>query len=138
MAGFSASPSPSTHAFSHTPSDQKLYRDHVNMEKSHWEEAANNVPMKWQEQLQALSDLSCGPSILLDSVIKKQADCRAKQWQCRKPNGHKVYVRDILEKVAFWVDKVKETGDIIVQFDPVHACLPWAGVRFLLTVSHPA
>jgi hypothetical protein len=106
------------------------------MEKSYWEEAANNIPMKWQEQLRALSDLSCGPSVLLDSVIKEQADCRAKQWQCRKPNGHKVYVRDILEKVAFWVDKVKETGDIIVQFDPVHACLPWAGVRFLLAVSH--
>jgi hypothetical protein len=40
--------------------------------------------------------------------------------------------------VAFWVDKVKETGDIIVQFDPVHASLPWAGARFLLTVSHLA
>jgi len=125
-------------AMSGTLLDQRLDRDHMNVQKSYWKEAANNVPVKWQEQLQALSDLSCGPSELLDSVIKEQADCGAMQWRCRKLNGDKVYVRDILEKVAFWVDKVREIGDIIVQFDPVHASLPWAGARFLLTVSHLA
>jgi hypothetical protein len=121
---------------SSTLSDQILDRDH--MKKSNWEEAAKNVPIKWEEQLRALTDLSCGPSELLESVIKEKARCREKQWQFRKPNGHRVHVRDILEKVAFWVDKVKEVGDIIVQFDPVHASLPWAGARFLLSVSHVA
>src|ERR1700761_2436541 len=103
--------------------------------KRNWEEAAKAVPIKWEEQLRALNDLSCGPSELLNSVVKEQAHCRARQWECRKPNGHRVYVRDILEKVSAWVDKVKEIGDVIVQFDPVHASLPWAGARFLLTVS---
>jgi hypothetical protein len=119
-------------------SHQKLDPEHVAMKQSLWEEAAKDVAVKWQEQLRALTDLSCGPSALLDNVTKEQADCRAKQWKCHKPNGQKVYVRDILEKVAFWLEKVKDVGDILVQYDPVHSSLPWAGARFLLTVSHVA
>jgi hypothetical protein len=105
------------------------------MEHSLWEDAAKEVAAKWQEQLRALTDLSCGPSALLSSVSQEQADCRAKQWKYQKPNGQKVYVRDILEKVAFWLEKVKDVGDVLVQYDPAHASLPWAGARFLLTVS---
>jgi hypothetical protein len=119
-------------------SHQKLNPEHVAMEQSLWEEAAKDVAVKWQEQLRALTDLSCGPSALLDNVTKEQADCRAKQWKCHKPNGQKVYVRDILEKVAFWLEKVKDVGDVLVQYDPAHASLPWAGARFLLMVSHVA
>ncbi|KAI5790570.1 hypothetical protein FPQ18DRAFT_277531, partial [Pyronema domesticum] len=37
-------------------------------------------------------------------------------------------------KLLGWMDRFKEIGDIIVQFDPVHAALPWAGFRFLLKV----
>ncbi|KAF8417291.1 hypothetical protein EV426DRAFT_711742 [Tirmania nivea] len=32
------------------------------------------------------------------------------------------------------VNRFKEIGDIIVQFDPGHAALPWAGFRFLLKI----
>jgi hypothetical protein len=39
-------------------------------------------------------------------------------------------------KLLSWMDKFKEIGDIIVQFDPVHAGLPWAGFRFLLKVFY--
>ena len=46
-----------------------------------------------------------------------------------------VFVRDILERVAFWLDKLKSVGDVISSFDPVHLALPWAGVRFLLVVT---
>jgi hypothetical protein len=35
-------------------------------------------------------------------------------------------------KVLGWVNRFKEIGDIIVQFDPVHPALPWEGFRFLL------
>jgi hypothetical protein len=41
-------------------------------------------------------------------------------------------------KLLSWMDKFKEIGDIIVQFDPVHAALPWAAVRFLLKVDYTA
>jgi hypothetical protein len=34
-----------------------------------------------------------------------------------------------------WVDKFKTIGDNAIQYDPAHAALPWAGVRFILQVS---
>ena len=43
-------------------------------------------------------------------------------------------LRDVADKVLVWIDKFKQIGDIVIQYDPVHAALPWAGVRFLLDV----
>ncbi|KAI5796206.1 hypothetical protein FPQ18DRAFT_423767 [Pyronema domesticum] len=48
--------------------------------------------------------------------------------------GEKIVLRDIAMKLLGWMDRFKEIGDIIVQFDPVHAALPWAGFRFILKV----
>jgi hypothetical protein len=42
------------------------------------------------------------------------------------------------EKYLNWMDRFKEIGDIVIQFDPVHAALPWAAVRLLLKVDHTA
>ena len=50
----------------------------------------------------------------------------------------KVVLRDVFAKIAFWVEKFVEVGDVAVQYDPGHAALPWALVRFLLKVLlHP-
>ena len=38
-------------------------------------------------------------------------------------------------KILQWVSKFKQIGDIIIQFDPLHSALPWAGFRFLLQVE---
>ncbi|KAI5813890.1 hypothetical protein BZA77DRAFT_389541 [Pyronema omphalodes] len=37
-----------------------------------------------------------------------------------------------IDKLLNWIDKFKEIGDIVVQYDPAHAALPWAAFRFLL------
>ena len=34
-----------------------------------------------------------------------------------------------------WIDKFKQIGDTVVQYDPGHAALPWAGVRFILQIA---
>ncbi|KAI0513325.1 hypothetical protein F5B22DRAFT_248616 [Xylaria bambusicola] len=59
---------------------------------------------------------------LLTLVQAQQKKAIEKRWK----------VRDILEKIAHWINKFKEIGDTIVTYDPTHAALPWAGVRFLL------
>lgn len=41
----------------------------------------------------------------------------------------------MLEKTAAWIRRFKDVGDIAAQYDPAHASLPWAAVRFLLQVS---
>jgi hypothetical protein len=46
-----------------------------------------------------------------------------------------VIFRDILAKIIKWIDLFKQIGDVAVQYDPAHAALPWAGVRFILQVG---
>lgn len=58
-----------------------------------------------------------------------------KRWKVTKPNGEVVIVHDVLEKIVAWIHRFKETGDTLVQYDPSHAALPWAAVRFLLQMA---
>ncbi|KAI5817430.1 hypothetical protein BZA77DRAFT_386720 [Pyronema omphalodes] len=51
----------------------------------------------------------------VENILK---DRKAKPWK--------------IDKLLNWMDKFKEIGDIVVQYDPVHAALPWAAFRLLL------
>ncbi|KAK4178043.1 hypothetical protein QBC36DRAFT_112384 [Triangularia setosa] len=57
-----------------------------------------------------------------------------KTWTFQRKSGETVIVRDVLGKVVKWIDRFKQIGDIATQYDPGHAALPWAGVRFLLEI----
>ena len=72
---------------------------------------------------------------ILEHIERKKQACLEKRWKYHKKNGDVIIIRDVLDKVATWLEKFKEIGDIIVQYDPTHAALPWAGVRLLLQVS---
>lgn len=65
-------------------------------------------------------------------------DAKAKsiehRWRFRRRGGETVVLRDLFSKIVTWIDRFREVGDIAVQYDPAHAALPWAGVRFLLQV----
>ena len=60
--------------------------------------------------------------------------CIAGRLKFRKSNGERVILYDVFEKIVKWIDTFKQIGDIAIQYDPGHASLPWAGVRFLLQV----
>lgn len=50
--------------------------------------------------------------------------------------GHKEYsARGMVDKTVNILNKFVAVGDVAVSFDPVHAALPWAAVRFVLVVS---
>lgn len=70
---------------------------------------------------------------VLAAVDNAKQLCIEKRWKYRKGN-REIIIRDQLEKVAVWVKKFIEVGDAAAQYDPGHASLPWAGVRFLLQV----
>lgn len=53
----------------------------------------------------------------------------------KKSSGEVVFLHDILAKVARWVQKFIEVGDVAVQYDSAHAALPWAAIRFILQAS---
>ena len=74
---------------------------------------------------------------VLKAVEKKKLLCLRKRWKYRKASGEVIILHDLLEKVVVWVNKFKEVIDVAVQYDPLHATLPWAAVRFLLQVIGP-
>ena len=78
------------------------------------------------------------PTQILASVEEKKNECVRKQWRFTKKDGDEVMLREIFEKMAGWVNKFREVGDVVTQYDPTHVALPWAGVRILLQVCVPA
>ena len=115
-------------------------------------EDVQNAPVRdlWAEALQKLSDKEMAaitklwpplqassqsdiPQQLITVVEKKREECEEKRWKF-KLNGRQIILRDVAEKVIIWLNKFKEIGDVAVNSDPVHAALPWAGIRFLLQV----
>ncbi|KAH7119554.1 hypothetical protein B0J11DRAFT_582082 [Dendryphion nanum] len=56
------------------------------------------------------------------------------RWRYIRKSGEAVIMRDVFEKIIRWVDLFKQVGDVAVQYDPGHASLPWAGVRFVLQI----
>lgn len=92
------------------------YKSHVNFTAEH--------------KLKVLEDV-------LEETAKSKNRLDDKSWAVKWKNGKKVTARDVLRKAAKWVNHFKEVVDVAVSFDPVHAALPWAGIRFLLTVTKP-
>lgn len=72
---------------------------------------------------------------LLISVGQKRDRCQDRRWRIHF-RGDEVILRDVADKIVHLVKAFQQVGDVAVNFDPVHAALPWAGVRFLLQVTH--
>lgn len=87
------------------------------------------VDFDGQERLDVLNDLH----ILTNSAKTKSIEQR---WRCGRPGcgGETVILCDLLGKIVTWLNHFKQIGDVVIQYDPTHAALPWAGVRFLLQV----
>jgi hypothetical protein len=89
-------------------------------------EDKHNVDFNREDKLAILKDV-------LDAVNEKKRICLENRWRYKK-GKKEIIIRDQLEKVTEWVNKFKEVGDNAMQYDPAHAALPWAGVRFFLQV----
>lgn len=69
-----------------------------------------------------------------------ERNAMGKTWTLfRRNDGTEVKVRDVLEQIVAWFRRFEKVGDAMASFDPVHAALPWAGVKFLIEVPtyHP-
>ena len=81
------------------------------------------------DQLQTLQDV-------LQAAVKAKDTRMAKRLSFRW-GDREINVQETANRLVGWVTKFKEVGDIAVQYDPVHAALPWAGVRLILLVRAP-
>lgn len=98
-----------------------------------WDQAAKAL----KEDNDSTMDLSVlngrVPISDVQATVQETLDqCVRKRWVYTKSNGEKVVLYKIFERIVKWVNKFKEVGDITMQYDPAHAALPWAAVRFLL------
>jgi len=104
--------------------------------KNLWDKAAETLSDADRQEIDFdRSDKRAILSDVLNMVNVKKDQCIRSRWKYKNRNGEDVVLRDLIEKMAKWVNKFKEVGDVAVQYDPAHAALPWAGVRFLLQVS---
>ena len=65
-------------------------------------------------------------------VDKKRQEYLDSRLQIKTQSGKVIYVRDMLDGIAGWLDKFKQIGDVAIQVDQIHAAPAWAVVRFLL------
>ena len=71
---------------------------------------------------------------VLKLANESKTTCIQKRIKYTRKSGETVIVRDLFEKIIRWVDTFKGVVDVAIQFDPLHAALPWAGIRFVLQV----
>ena len=107
--------------------------------------APDGEPSLWEAAFSGLSerDRAAFPSpddnthdhleAVLEATKKSQEICDREKWRF-KIGGKMINLRDRAEKILEWLEKFKQIGDTAIQYDPVHAALPWAGIRFLLQV----
>ena len=131
------SPSPANQDNSTTdtaPQNPKLGEQLQQEANKLWTEAYNELPSEYQQGLEhnTDSDKSDKLEALLELAMKAKKKNKESQW-ILKWGDKEVNVREKAEKLVGWIEKFKEVVNIAVQCDPVHAGLPWMGVRFILT-----
>ncbi|KAF3384594.1 hypothetical protein F1880_001890 [Penicillium rolfsii] len=70
------------------------------------------------------------PHLIIQYVQDKQKICEDKRWRFQQFN-RTIELKEIADKVLSWLQKFIVAGDIAVNVDPLHAGLPWAGIRLL-------
>ena len=100
--------------------------------------ALESLDLKERETLQpytssSTADAKTALNAAHQAARDRQAACRGTPfvWRLGK---HPVELRDIANRVVKWLDRFKSVLDVAVSADPIHAALPWAGVRVLLKV----
>ena len=101
--------------------------------RSLWEKSLKLLPEGDREALNQV-----GGGRLLDILTKFKDEAEEKRRLCIekgfkvKWGEEQIILHDVASKVVMWAERFITIGDIVAQYDPVHAALPWAGFRFLL------
>jgi hypothetical protein len=83
--------------------------------------------------LPTTDDIDSALQKAFNAAQEKQSLCQNKRWTFTF-GEHTVRLAQEADKVLLWLNRFKSAGDIAVNADPIHAGLPWAGIRLLLEV----
>ena len=71
---------------------------------------------------------------ILGDVRNRQSRVNDRLFKIKTPHGERP-LRHYLDKLVECLSKFKDVGDTLVQIDPAHAAVPWAGIRILLSIA---
>ncbi|CZS96529.1 uncharacterized protein RAG0_05812 [Rhynchosporium agropyri] len=69
-----------------------------------------------------------------DQTAIREISTSTDQLQKNRKGGIIIF-KDGFAKIVNWIENLKSVGDIVIQFNPVHAALPWAAARLILRIS---
>lgn len=102
-----------------------------------WKKAFMSLPEHDQQTLDfGTSDRVALLCEVLALTEEKRTLCLQRQWKIPL-GGKNINLRETADSLCAHVQKFVLIGDTIIQYDPVHAALPWAAFRFLLQVCIP-
>ena len=88
-----------------------------------------------QRQIRNHQDDNLAALEQISELVKTSKDDKVRsQLAIPRKNEKPLVLREMLEKIVTCINKFKEVGDNVVQYDPAHAALSWAAVRFVLQV----
>lgn len=104
-----------------------------------WALALSTLPEKDQRIFKLQNTSSTDTKQALNDILlaleRHRDRCTRDKWTTISIGGKELIIRDVCAKIAAYVEKFMTVVDVAVQYDPVHAALPWAGVRFLLQLT---
>jgi hypothetical protein len=127
---------PKTPSPSHTVPTEPLHH-HFLLTQNLWQEAAEKLPEKDRKSLEIPKSGTSATNIIEDALagVRNGEERVTRNLLTIKTKRGEVPLRHYVDKLTKVMIQFREIGDTLVQYDPGHAALPWAGVRLLLNVS---
>lgn len=104
-----------------------------------WKDARNSLPKQILQQLEGLYEQTPELSAAQNAAhIKRLLEHKEIEYRKKritftlKFRGKEWNLREYFGRLVYWLNKHLDVGDTIVQYDPVHAALPWAAFRFVM------
>lgn len=118
-----------------TPKKSKHH--HLILTRNLWQEAAEKLPEKDRNSLEVPQSGTSATNIIEDALaqVRNSEDKVTRKLITIKTKRGEVPLRHYVDKLTKVLLQFREIGDTLVQYDPGHAALPWAGIRLLLNVS---
>lgn len=135
-----SSPTPPTTPAS-APTSHHLTLNEPQIDQQFWEEvlqllAPQNRPVIRQYTCNGSRDITSTLNGAYAAAAEKRKQCEAKRWTYTF-HGKTIRLSDAVDSVISFLDRFKAVGDVAANADPIHAGLPWAGIRLTLEVRIP-
>ncbi|KAL1634866.1 hypothetical protein SLS58_010495 [Diplodia intermedia] len=98
-------------------------------EENLWNQAKDTLDRSEKDALAKFPSSERGEQL---GEILRLVESKKNDYESRATKFQNDKLRDIYGNIALWVKRFESVGNVVASYDPVHAALPWAGVRLIL------